>query len=227
MNNCIVKLHRALAGVQIISTTGVTDDRLATTAAHPTGASPDSNAAGTPGESSEPDETSQRIESLLHELQEQIDELEQRRQQSLDEMRQLSIELAFSVVAKILHREIERDQFPLDELINDMVRQLHTDEPITVFVNPQDQQSLEKIVAKDRERWPALQELKWKGEFHLSRGSCRVEAGRMGMFFDLGLQLNEIRQHLLENLNDAEIERRSPGANHSSLRRFPERRSAS
>jgi hypothetical protein len=53
-----------------------------------------------------------------------------------------------------------------------------------------------------------------------------MDANRYSLFYDGVLQLNELRQNLLEVLGDAEIERRKTDGNGSRLRRFPDRRAS-
>ena len=55
-------------------------------------------------------------------------------------------------------------------------------------------------------------------------GDCRAESGDVSIAYHLKDQLAEIRDHLLQGLEGAEIERRRTPPADKVLRRFPDRR---
>ena len=160
---------------------------------------------------------------LFASLEDLVQEHEQRRQESLGELQQLAVELAVAVASQVVSRAIDADQFGVKELVQSLVGRLGLAEPIKVTLHPQDLALLEAHLKQEPATWdPKL--MSFRGDPLIPRGSCRGTSARGDVLAESALHLAELRRHLLEGLDDAEIERRHSSPADQRLRRFPDRR---
>lgn len=186
-------------------------------------------APGPPGgPTSDPPEASPatceaELAELLERLIRSLEELDQRRRQNLQEMQQVAVELSLLVASHILQQQLSQDTFPIEPLVMEAIERLAPHEPIEVRLHPQDLQMMERQMA---DRLPAgkLEQVRLLADPSLARGSCLANAAEFGLLSSLEQRMANVRQLLLEGLEDAEIERRQTGAATDSLRRFPDRR---
>ena len=69
-----------------------------------------------------------------------------------------------------------------------------------------------------------LERLKLVGDPAMPRGQFEIDSGEGVFFYDIGVQLTDIRRVLMENLNESEIERRAtgqPGSRSATISRPP------
>ena len=215
-NKFEIRFHQPLrdAGLVAAASTPVRADRAAT---HDIPAPPANQA-----------QSSGSIEKLLTEmfsdLNHQLDELESRRQQSMSELHQVAVEIALAVAGKLTYSQIQTDQFPIDEMVGQMVSQIQSSEPLIVYLNPQDLELLKTKLAASQPKWNSDDRVQFVAEPGFARGHCEIEAAKYCLFYDTAVQIGEIRQAIRESLHEAEIERRQTGQQNSGLRRFPNRR---
>lgn len=171
-----------------------------------------------------PDAGLSRIEELLSALRFQLDELEQRRRNSIREMQSAAVELAVAAAGELLIRAIQTDDYAVEQVVQAAIDKMGLHRPIRIKLHPDDLQLL-------TERMPTLTDwrLDPQCELHadptLHRGDCRAEApDGAGVLRETATQLAELRELWLEELDDAQVERRSHDAARSGFKRFPERR---
>lgn len=172
-------------------------------------------------EALEQNESLRLLEELLLSLQEQLNELENRRKASLSELQRVAVELAVAVAGHILRTEVLAGNYPLESLVREAIDRLGGPPMATVNVHPEDLawlQSHGDITTK----FATI--ARWNGDRGLQRGSCFVEAGDLGLVANWSQQLEDIHRRLLEGLEDAQIERRGSRETPEGMRRFPERR---
>jgi flagellar biosynthesis/type III secretory pathway protein FliH len=97
---------------------------------------------------------------------------------------------------------------------------------MTASLHPADHELLRKRLTGQALPWPEGK-LALQADASVARGGCRIETpeGRM-LVSDISTRLSEIRRHWMEELDDAQIERRRAHDQGQPLRRFPDRREA-
>lgn len=164
------------------------------------------------------------LKGLFSQLTERVVSLENSRRESSRLIHQIAVELATAVTAKILFQAFEEDAFPVDAMVRELMQHLDPEENVVVYLNASDWEQLQQ--SETAREWIDDNELiEWRSGPELGRGSARMETQRFSLFHDCVLQLQEIRQVLMEVLGDAEVERRKTDFGGKSLRRFPDRRS--
>lgn len=161
--------------------------------------------------------------NVLDDLHNFISEHEARRRQSMNELQQLAIEIGFAVAEKLVRGKIERDEFPIEEMIREVVSRAEPNASLDLYLNPLD---LELITeAQSLREDPNAKSIQFRADPTLGRGSCRANCGTYDIVSQIELELAELRYHLLGNLDDAQTERRHADPADSELRQFPDRRS--
>ncbi len=168
------------------------------------------------------DELSQ-LASMVGQLVETVQELQQQQRQSLTEMQQATVELAVAAASWLTGTAIEADQFAVDDLVRMALNRLEADGPVRVHLNPQDHVLLASLLRQTPDA-ELLEQIVCVENPTLTRGSCRVESGSRNLVSDMEIRLEEIRRLWMENLSDTQVERRGDGTHGRSLRRFPDRR---
>lgn len=169
------------------------------------------------------EEERRAVEEVLDGLEELGDNLQAQQRQRLDEMQQVAVELAVTIASHLLQQRIETDDYPVEKLVRHVAGQLEPKHAVTVFLHPQDIALLESNLGRDGQAlFDDGRSVRIVADAGRSRGECRAETGDISMLANLHDQLADIRNLLLLNLADAELERRKPGD--QNLRRFPDRR---
>jgi hypothetical protein len=165
-----------------------------------------------------------RIEALLQGLQTQLDELEARRSQSIRELQLVAVELAAAAAGQLLQQVITARDFPIERIVQAAIDRVGLVRPIAIRLHPDDVQLLQ-------ERLPALPDWKLEEECRLQPdpalrpGDCRADLpDGTSLLREAAAQLEEFRDVWLEELTDAQVERRSHATAGSGLKRFPDRR---
>jgi nucleotide-binding universal stress UspA family protein len=161
---------------------------------------------------------------LVNNLTEIASELQEQQNQRLEEMQQVAVELALAVASRLVHERIEAGDYAVELLVRQAVERLKTNQPVTIYLNPQDVQLLEKRLAKCQPPALDLVNLRLVGDALLERGDCRAEAGDTSVLSQMQEQLAGMRRHLLETLPEATLDRRRPMPADRAFRRFPDRR---
>ena len=163
------------------------------------------------------------LQSLLSGMEQSVHEAEQMRRQSLEEFQQLAVELAVTIAGELVFRAIEADQFDVGGLVAAAVERLGLDAPLTVALHPRDIELLDAAALDEPPVW-RTGTLTLRPDPALPRGHCRASNGATVLLSEFAPRLEEIRDSLLEGLDDAQIERRRSAGIGSALKRFPDRR---
>lgn len=196
------------------------------------GVGPTENLTGTTAVE-QPESGLQGAGEQKHQLDEAVDaifeavaDLEVRRQQSIDELRELAVELACAITSHVLADMSEKQELPLEKMIDQALAHLSISTPqdITVRLHPDDYHAIaeqwnRKVKENETPYQPVL-----APDASLNRGSCEATAEGRGITVDIADQLNQIRHELLRTLNDAKAERRDPERNNQQVQRYPNRR---
>lgn len=208
-----IHLPRSIRGVRMASGGAPAATRtVPAAAANDTGPAPLSEA------------TLHRIEELLTSLRFQLDDLEHRRRTSLREMQSAAVELAVAAAGQLLIRAIETRDYAVEQVVQAAIDQMGLHRPITVRLHPDDLQLLrERLPHSGAVRLEDQCEL--RADQTLRRGDCRAESpDGTGVLREAASQLAELRELWLEELDDAQVERRSHDSTGPGIKRFPERR---
>ncbi len=218
---CSLRLDRSPQSVRSRCSSG--------NAAYPASPLPAGGAAGVPGEA-EPDVDEQaraaarhQLQGLLGAMEQSVHEAEQMRRQSLEEFQQLAVELAVTIAGELVFRAIERDHFDVGGLVSAAVGRLGLDAPLTIALHPRDIELLDAAEPDEPPVW-RTGTLTLHPDPTLPRGHCRASTGATVLLSEFAPRLEEIRDSLLEGLDDAQIERRQAAGIGSALKRFPDRR---
>jgi flagellar biosynthesis/type III secretory pathway protein FliH len=142
------------------------------------------------------------IEATLQAVRDGVDEFRKQHLERLGEWQKAAVELAMSIVAKVLHERVTADQFPLEAMIRDMAGEMHEDEILSVRLNPRDLQLLEQRLDGEP-LFPGLADPKLLVDATLGRAECRVEGRSTVTVSDLPRQLSQFREDLLGSLAHA------------------------
>jgi len=170
----------------------------------------------------EPEEIT-RLQQLLADTTEALQDLQAQHRQSLGEMQEVAVELAVAAASWLTGAAIDRNVFAVDDLILKSLEHLELNQSVRVRLNPADHALLQKLL-KDPDSHSHLRDVSYEPDASISRGSVRVESGRRILITDMNSRLDEIRRTWMEKLDDSQIERRGDGSASRTLRRFPERR---
>lgn len=143
------------------------------------------------------------IQTTLANLQARINDLHAQQTANLGGLQNAAIELALTIAAQLLHREVTAEEFPVEQMVRDMAGQLLDDEPATIWLNPDDLKLLERRLG-GQPLLPGPDAPRLVADSSLQRCECRVEGGHGALLIsDPARHLQEIRDDLLRNLAHA------------------------
>ena len=164
------------------------------------------------------------LQQLLNDIGTSIEELQQQHRESLTELQQTTVELSVAAASWIVGAAIDADMFAVDDLVASMVRHLHKEQPVRIFLNPEDASLLNHLIESSDTSQLAAADMEVAADAELARGNCRVESARTTLVTDLDDRLADIRRIWMENLNETQTERRADDPAGRGFRRFPDRR---
>ena len=153
-----------------------------------------------------------------------VSELEARQRQSLQELQHVAVELATAAASWLTMAAIDRNQFHVEELISQSVSQLQGKGQLTVHLNPDDLEQFNTLRNAHDEPESTLNHVQFVADPTMARGNCRTESDSISLVSDLETRLANVRQAWLENLDDAQTERRATGDRAWEPGRVPDRR---
>lgn len=157
-------------------------------------------------------------------IQDALCEMEDRRAQSMEELQQIAVELAVMAAEHMTYRKIQEGDFGLDGLVRTAVDQLGMNERASLQMHPEDLSLLQQQMADFSTAFNPRQ-IQMTGNPGLDRGTVRLvgDSGRIVMS-TVASRLSEIRHVWMENLDDAQTERRDVPTDAQQMRRYPDRR---
>lgn len=103
-----------------------------------------------------------------------------------------AVELALAVTAKLLRRQIDAGEFPIDQVAREMIDECAPEGAISLHLHPEDLATLSS-------RSPLSNRVRLLADASLARGDARVEAGDEVIVSDLTDQFAAIRDALLRS----------------------------
>lgn len=170
------------------------------------------------------DATMQRLQQMLQRLESQLAMCQSQREQSLRELQMLAVELAVAAAEQIVMRAVHAGDYDVERTVQSAVERLGMHQPLTIFLPPDDLQLLrERLLTQPDSAFLTSCEL--RTDPTLGPGDCRVEAADgVGVMREAAVVLSQLRELWLQELSDAQIERRNSPAAQAGLKRFPDRR---
>lgn len=120
-------------------------------------------------------------------------------QSLIGEVREATIELAHAIAAKLIFEQIDRDRFPIANLVHEVLARLQTRDAAVVRLHPADLALLEEVptIATSGDQ----RSLQYVADHTLARGDCRATAGEIKVVYELRHQIEEIRRQLLSTVS--------------------------
>jgi flagellar biosynthesis/type III secretory pathway protein FliH len=115
----------------------------------------------------------------------------------LPEVQKTVIELAHAIAAKLVLDQVQCDQFPIENLVREVVGRLNTDQTITVKLNPADFSVWQQHVASHVSATTLGEQVRVQADKHLARGDCQAVAGEVSIVYELQRQIEELRVQLV------------------------------
>jgi len=166
--------------------------------------------------------TFQALTDALTDCSQQLEEATEIRVQNLRELQDLAVEIGIAVASRIVHEAIEAGQFNIHGLVQQAINECAVHASGRVWLHPTDVAVLnQRLTTEHKTGWSGIEILE---DLSLARGGCRVESPEQAVRYEVSAHLAEMRRHLLEGLDDAEIERRQTSDQGQRLRRHPDRR---
>lgn len=138
------------------------------------------------------------LERAAHQLQIAAKTMQVHWQQVvLPELQQTTIELAHAIAAKLVLDRVLADQFPIGNLVREVVERLNTEQPIVVKLHPADFTVWERHVTSGPSPVALGDNVRVQADASLTRGDCQASSGEVSIVYELRRQIEELRQQLL------------------------------
>lgn len=165
----------------------------------------------------------QALSTTLTRVIEAVADFEQRRQQSFQEFQQLAVEVGFAAAERLLREALDRGSFSIEEVIRETVERATPAMVLSVALHPTDLQRLQD--AREAHPPPAeIASLQLVGDPKVTQGSCRIACEGFDIASILEDEIEELKLHVMQGLENAQIERRQPETADRGVQRYPDRR---
>lgn len=156
------------------------------------------------GHSAAQAEARARVEQILAQLQQVVQEAEQRRERALMQAEADVVQLALAVAEKVVRRQVESGPEVTRAVLRELLGQGLAGSPsrVRVRVHPEELALLE---GEGRETAPAQVgpvQVEWVADPRIRRGGCVVETDLGAIDADLNTRLGLVRQALMDGLRD-------------------------
>ena len=135
---------------------------------------------------------------LLKTLKELNVELRNEEQRMIAEIEPQLVELAVQIAEKILHRELTQDAEAVRTTVTAALNKLTDRDRVTIRANPADVALLKEFKLDMAASFDGVREVKVVDDENIARGGCIVETDMLRVNGDIGGQLKEIQQQLME-----------------------------
>ncbi|MCX7421128.1 MAG: FliH/SctL family protein [Planctomycetia bacterium] len=111
----------------------------------------------------------------------------------LPEVQRTAIELAHAIAAKLVLDRVHSDQFPIENLVREVVERLNTDQSIVVKLHPADLVVWQKHVESHVSATTLGDHVRVQADKNLARGDCQAASGEVSIVYELQRQIDELR----------------------------------
>lgn len=141
--------------------------------------------------------TREALDGVLQSLSQAVNALRQEPENLKLELQESVIQLASLIASKLVHERIDAGEYPVEELVRQVVDRLNTDERVTVRMNPDDLKLLEERLG-DKPLIKDGPDIAWEADETLSRGNCHASTGDMTVSNIVREQLALVTEQLRE-----------------------------
>lgn len=116
----------------------------------------------------------------------------------LHELQLAAIEVAHAISAKLVFESVQNGDFPIENLVHEVITRLDTHLNTVVQLHPDDLAYIQQFpTISDSTDQPSLQFIP---DTNLQRGDCKAKAGDFSVVYELKHQVEEIRRQLLSTV---------------------------
>lgn len=138
------------------------------------------------------------LEQAAHQLQVAAKTMQVHwRQIVLPELQQITIELAHAIATKLVLDRVLADQFPIENLVREVVERLNTEQSIVVKLHPADFSVWQQHVTSNVSSTTLGENVRVQADVSLARGDCQASSGEVSIVYELRRQIEELRQQLV------------------------------
>jgi flagellar biosynthesis/type III secretory pathway protein FliH len=137
-----------------------------------------------------------QIEAVGARIQAALRQYTEQRAGEFDDWRRAAVELAVAIAARVLRRAIDAGEFPIEQIVHEMIGPLVGSAEVSIYLNPRDLRALENRLGDQ----PPAGALRLVADPALGRGDCRVEDGTRMMVARLPEYLREVREEMIRSL---------------------------
>ncbi|MCX7665291.1 MAG: flagellar assembly protein FliH, partial [Gemmataceae bacterium] len=142
------------------------------------------------------------LESLLGKVTHELKQMRLAAEERLHQWQIASVELATALATELLYREVQANEFQVEQTIRTIVDELGEESPATIYLNPADLRAMQQRLGDqplfpDLENPPTLIPTE-----SIARGDCKVQ-GRSGgeLASEISERIALMREDLLEKLH--------------------------
>lgn len=112
------------------------------------------------------------------------------------DIQRTAIELAHAIASKLVMDRVLSDQFPIENLVREVIERLNTEQPIVVKLHPADLAVWqERVVSQAAINFGDRVQV--QADANLKRGDCQASSGEVSIVYELRRQIEELRQQLV------------------------------
>lgn len=115
----------------------------------------------------------------------------------LPEVQRTAIELAHAIASKLVLEQVHNDQFPIENLVREVVDRLNTEQTIVVKLHPADLAVWQKHVESHLAATLVGDHVRVQADKNLARGDCTASSGEVSIVYELKRQIEELRTQLV------------------------------
>jgi len=146
---------------------------------------------------SELEEEKGDLKVVLTAISEAANTLRLDRKRLLEEVKTSTAHLAVAIASRLIHAKISADDFPMESLIQDVVKRLDTAKLVVLRLNPEDLALLSRRAVDLQSVIGNSPEIEVVPDETLQRGDCQASANDVTISSRLESQLSELRDQLL------------------------------
>jgi flagellar biosynthesis/type III secretory pathway protein FliH len=147
-------------------------------------------------------EDRQFLESLLGKVTHELKQMRLAAEERLHQWQIASVELATALATELLYREVQANEFQVEQTIRTIVDELGEESPATIYLNPADLRAMQQRLG-DQPLFPDLENPPTLIPTEaIARGDCKVQ-GRSGgeLASEISERIALMREDLLEKLH--------------------------
>ena len=114
------------------------------------------------------------------------------------QLQEAAVEIGHAVATKLLFEQIDAGNYPIADLVHEVITRLDTTSNVVVKLHPDDLVAIQEFptIGDDGQE----SRVRFVADGTLSRGDCRAKAGEITVIYELRRQVDEIRRQLLSTV---------------------------